>query len=45
MPDGFTQTFAEMDMEIKNTISHRGNALKLVKEYLEVNAERLQSKL
>ena len=45
MPDGFNQTFAEMDMEVKNKISHRGNALKLVKEYLEANAERLQSKI
>ena len=45
MPDGFNQTFAEIDMEIKNTISHRGNALKLVKQYLEQNAERLQSTL
>ena len=41
MPDGFDVTFAEMDMEVKNQISHRGNALKLVKEYLEANIERL----
>ena len=45
MPDGFNQTFAEMDMEVKNQISHRGNALKLVKEYLEANSELLQSKM
>ena len=34
-PDGFDQTFAEMSLEIKNTISHRGNALALVKQFLE----------
>ena len=36
-PDGFDKTFAELDAEVKNQISHRGNALKLVKEYLENN--------
>ena len=45
MPDGFDVTFAEMDMEVKNKISHRGNALKLVKEYLEANSERLLSQV
>jgi inosine triphosphate pyrophosphatase len=34
-PDGFDQTFAEMSLEIKNTVSHRGNALALVKQFLE----------
>jgi inosine/xanthosine triphosphate pyrophosphatase family protein len=28
-------------MEVKNGISHRGAALKLVKKYLEENSERL----
>ena len=27
IPDGFSQTFAEMDPDIKNSISHRGRAL------------------
>ena len=27
MPDGFEQTFAELDIEAKNKISHRGLAL------------------
>ena len=27
VPDGFSQTFAEMDPDIKNSISHRGRAL------------------
>lgn len=34
-PDGFDQTFAEMPAETKNTISHRCNALAIVKEFLE----------
>eukprot|EP00123_Amoebidium_parasiticum_P013578 comp22039_c0_seq1/m.32005 comp22039_c0_seq1/g.32005 ORF comp22039_c0_seq1/g.32005 comp22039_c0_seq1/m.32005 type:complete len:193 (-) comp22039_c0_seq1:470-1048(-) len=33
-PDGFDQTYAEMDKAIKNTISHRYRALAQVKEYL-----------
>ncbi len=31
-PDGYTQTFAEMPAELKNTISHRANALRHAKE-------------
>lgn len=26
-PDGYDQTFGEMDIEIKNKISHRANAV------------------
>ena len=33
-PDGFDQTFAEMDAETKHGISHRGNALLQVKQFL-----------
>jgi len=40
-PAGYNQTFAEMDMHTKNKISHRGNALKLVRAYLEENTGRL----
>ena len=36
-PKGYDKTFAEIDLEEKNKISHRGNALKLVKAYLEEN--------
>ena len=35
VPNGFTQTYAELDLGIKNTISHRGKALKQVKDYLQ----------
>lgn len=32
IPDGFSQTFAEMDPDAKNSISHRGRALKKARE-------------
>lgn len=35
LPDGFEVTYAEMDKEVKNGISHRFKALGKVKEYLE----------
>eukprot|EP00842_Homolaphlyctis_polyrhiza_P003769 jgi/Hompol1/4393/HPOL_007082-RA len=38
-PDGFDQTYAEMSLELKNTISHRFKALEKVKAFL---AERQQ---
>jgi XTP/dITP diphosphohydrolase len=28
MPDGYSETFAELSSEVKNAISHRGNAIK-----------------
>jgi inosine triphosphate pyrophosphatase len=33
-PDGFAETYAEMDKNVKNTVSHRYKALKLLQEYL-----------
>ena len=33
-PDGFDQTFAEMDKGVKNSISHRFRALNLLRSYL-----------
>jgi inosine triphosphate pyrophosphatase len=33
-PDGFDQTFAEMDKDVKNSISHRFRALNLLRSYL-----------
>ncbi|MBR2051673.1 MAG: non-canonical purine NTP pyrophosphatase, partial [Bacteroidales bacterium] len=34
LPDGFDQTFAEMPMEVKNKISHRGRATQKLVEFL-----------
>ena len=34
--DGFNKTFAEASLEEKNKISHRGNALKMLKEVLDI---------
>jgi non-canonical purine NTP pyrophosphatase (RdgB/HAM1 family) len=39
-PKGFDQTFAEMDLEEKNKISHRGKALEQFKTFLETNARK-----
>ena len=35
VPKGFTQTFAEMDMETKNSISHRGKAVAALIDFLK----------
>jgi len=35
LPDGYDQTFAEMDLDLKNSISHRGKATRKLIEYLE----------
>lgn len=34
MPDGYTETFAEMEINKKNAISHRGMAVKKLTNYL-----------
>ena len=39
--DGFEQTYAEMDKEVKNSISHRSRALAKLREYLEANPSAL----
>lgn len=36
IPDGFKQTFAELEPSVKNSISHRGKALQALKEKLYV---------
>lgn len=36
-PDGFKETFGEMDKDVKNEISHRAKALELLKEYFQNN--------
>lgn len=43
-PKGYDQTFAEMDLEEKNKISHRSRALDLVKEFLKDNYKDLKGK-
>ena len=35
LPDGFDQTFAEMDAAAKNAISHRGRAMQQLKTFLD----------
>lgn len=36
-PDGFDQTYAELDKSVKNSISHRRKALNALKEYFSRN--------
>lgn len=38
IPDGFDTTFAEMDIDKKNEISHRGKALIALKDFWESNS-------
>ena len=42
IPDGFDQTFAELDAEIKNRISHRANAMRQFITFLESENERMR---
>lgn len=37
VPQGFTQTFAELPIDVKNKLSHRGKAIQLLKEFLETH--------
>lgn len=37
VPEGYTVTFAELDPALKNSISHRGKAMKLFREWLATN--------
>lgn len=41
-PDPFTETYAEMDKEIKNTISHRYKAFAMLKDYLEEEKRKVE---
>ncbi|EKX32894.1 hypothetical protein GUITHDRAFT_120918 [Guillardia theta CCMP2712] len=40
-PDGYDQTYAEMEKDLKNSISHRGRSLEKVKEYFASNPHLL----
>lgn len=35
VPDGYTESFAEMGQDIKNSISHRYNAIRKLKEFIK----------
>ena len=37
-PAGHSETYAEMAAELKNSLSHRGRALALVREFLDAEA-------
>lgn len=41
MPNGFNQTFAEMTLDQKNTIGHRGQAVRKLNEFIKHNLELL----
>jgi len=38
-PDGFDETYSQMDKSIKNKISHRYNSLKQLIQFLKENPE------
>jgi len=40
-PEGFATTFAEMDTDTKNSISHRKKALEELKAYLDENVQQI----
>mmetsp|Transcript_37719 Transcript_37719/g.49677 ORF Transcript_37719/g.49677 Transcript_37719/m.49677 type:complete len:279 (-) Transcript_37719:319-1155(-) len=42
MPNGYSVTFSQMEKVEKNKISHRSQALKMFKEYLQKNPEILE---
>jgi XTP/dITP diphosphohydrolase len=37
IPEGYDQTFAELGDEVKNSLSHRGRALREVLEYFNIS--------
>ena len=43
-PEGFDQTYAELDPAVKNSISHRARALQALKEHLQQHEEEEREK-
>lgn len=41
-PDGFGQTYGELDKDVKNSISHRYKSLALLKAYLVANEQQIK---
>ncbi|MGA9120490.1 MAG: non-canonical purine NTP pyrophosphatase, partial [Bacteroidota bacterium] len=39
-PRGLDQSFAEMDPDLKNSVSHRGRASKLMRDFLQLHPGR-----
>eukprot|EP00055_Hartaetosiga_balthica_P006199 m.19152 g.19152 ORF g.19152 m.19152 type:complete len:203 (+) comp5074_c0_seq1:185-793(+) len=44
-PEGFEETYAEMENDVKNNISHRGKALQKLMEHFAANEAELQKLL
>lgn len=42
IPEGFTETFAQLPLEVKNRISHRGQAVRKMAEFLREQAQKDQ---
>jgi XTP/dITP diphosphohydrolase len=43
VPDGFTQSFAELGEDVKNQLSHRAQALEKLKSFLNRQDAKAQS--
>ena len=45
LPSGFSETFSDMDIEEKNRISHRSNALTMFQAYVKDNRKKIMKEL
>lgn len=43
LPDGFDKTYAELDKDVKNGISHRGRSLEKLREFFKKQDDNLSS--